>query len=55
MPGVLEVICPTTKAVICPSGCFVAAGAAEGLERLNPHCWAVVCFAMHPELKSDVA
>ena len=25
MSGVLKVICPTTKAEICPSGCFVAA------------------------------
>jgi hypothetical protein len=28
MLGVLKVICPTTKAEICPSGCFVAATAA---------------------------
>jgi hypothetical protein len=55
MPGVLKVICPTAKVEICPSGCFVAATAAEGRERLNSHCWAGVCFGMHPELKSDVA
>jgi hypothetical protein len=55
MPGVLKVICPTTKAEICPSGCFVAAASAEGYERLNPHCWAAVCFAMHPGLESNVA
>jgi hypothetical protein len=29
MPGVLKVICPTAKAEICPSGCFVA-GKVEG-------------------------
>jgi hypothetical protein len=54
MPGVLKVICPTTKAKICPSGYFVAATAGEGLEHMNSG-WAAVCFAMHPELKSDVA
>jgi hypothetical protein len=29
MARVLEVICPTAKAKFCPSGCFVAAAAAE--------------------------
>ena len=30
MAGVLAMICPTAKAKICPSGCFVAAAAAVG-------------------------
>jgi hypothetical protein len=55
MSGVLKVICATTKVKISPSGYFVAGAAAEGRERLNSHCWAGVCFAMHPGLKSDVA
>src|SRR6202140_4569843 len=55
MPGFLKVICPTTKATICPSGCFVAARPPSRRERMNSECWAGVRFAMHPGLKSDVA
>ena len=47
-------ICPTAKAKICPSGYFVA-GAAAIKALTHEFGWLAVRFAMHSELKSDIA